>query len=1132
MELFMQNHGERQDSLVKQVPVNSTAISIAAIKQLYLDWEVDQLLNQIDTNDDFVKVLFEQYGTGEQYFIVFILNKLAKDHQLVFSENKKNAGLLDLLKKMQFHALNYSITNNLPEIFEGVKNQVELVAVKLKDGQTTRIEPEALSKAERQQRLATVLAAKQDAAGTTVMNEHKVDVAPTEIEKVLAGDQRDGLPDEEFVDQQVQFLTVEDLPPQVAVEVNSHDQPNPVIHQVETSPTNLAENTRSQLKKLKKKTKKSRKARDGEQSEDESLRQAESESESDSNASVSEKPKRRVKKRKKTRKENRDGDESLSLSESESDSMSDGADSVNTKQQLQLSTTASTVVRPTEQPFAEMAVTTPRWQLPDESGVYFVAPIPTEVDFTTAQTFLADPVNAKIKEKLLAYITGDKRSVLKNSSKQLKKLLQEHPQFISLIYSDTYQSLLHLACESLNFAAVQVLVSLGIDVSARDRTGKTALQQLTNHGASPAKSIHRRGSQTVQAVKAITTYLANYENLPFCHAVRTFDVDLAVTMIHGFRGCMSARLSAGKTVLHLLIPLGKTLSLQERQNQLVIAKLIIANGNFKDRREKWEFINAKDNTGRNVLQNACDVGQTDLINFLLEQSVIEVNAVDENGDTALHLACLRGYFDTVTKLLQHQQINLDQINNQSNTVMHMMAMVDSIRSKCKLQKGYYEGFITLVNGQRLVNQPNKQGNTPFMLALQGGILRFAVTMTEVATIEVERTNAVANSALHLLCGATINDDELAMQLAEKLLQQATNTITFVNQTNHTMDTPLHIACNTGNLTLALKLLEVDGIRVNERNKNNDTPLHLLADYCMGLDADTLSGQQPEIEKLHAKMMSLGANVDDNNSGRAEADTPRKIVQGNELLTMIFNRRFVNAAASSKQAQLTKEQIFEIVKTYVELQVYYHSAYLNLQELSAEAQSAMKAEMAFFDKELEQCGFHFKQLIASNHDDLDDAARLNQLEQYSQRMATFQCNADMQIQALQKQYGSFLSEQSKTDTPRRNFDGDKRNLIRTFIKAHQQQKDYPLAVTQYSDANLAGCISDIVRKIFASYQRDGNARFVQYMQKNPLFNQYLPQNGHSNAQLLAKGFPPGKSITGAPQAVTLISGAETSAQRNP
>jgi len=72
-------------------------------------------------------------------------------------------------------------------------------------------------------------------------------------------------------------------------------------------------------------------------------------------------------------------------------------------------------------------------------------------------------------------------------------------------------------------------------------------------------------------------------------------------------------------------------------------------------------INQKRISGKTPLYIACEQGNENIVELLLQQENIEVNPIDKNGKTPLHIACSKGHESIVKLLLQHNNWRIREI---------------------------------------------------------------------------------------------------------------------------------------------------------------------------------------------------------------------------------------------------------------------------------------------------------------------------------------------------------------------------------------------------------------------------------------------------------------------------------------
>ena len=198
-------------------------------------------------------------------------------------------------------------------------------------------------------------------------------------------------------------------------------------------------------------------------------------------------------------------------------------------------------------------------------------------------------------------------------------------------------------------------------------------------------------------------------------------------------------------------------------------------------------VNAGDKLGITPLHLACQVGNIDGVEVLINKDEIELNAKDRHGDTPLHEACYHGK-DKIAKLLlvkmkKKNVLNLETKNNSDMTPLHLAC-----------REGHKK-TVDLLLEMKYCENPEKRKQL------------------------VTATDSEGANALHLACR---NDKE---DIVDTLLKE--NATLIVRRRDGA--TPVHVAAQFGCVRVMKKLLKSSPSSVNEKDTYNQTPLHFAAE---------------------------------------------------------------------------------------------------------------------------------------------------------------------------------------------------------------------------------------------------------------------------------------------------------------
>ena len=211
-----------------------------------------------------------------------------------------------------------------------------------------------------------------------------------------------------------------------------------------------------------------------------------------------------------------------------------------------------------------------------------------------------------------------------------------------------------------------------------------------------------------------------------------------------------------------------TACFSKSQNALQIVEFLINNG---------ADIIAKDKENQTPLHKACSSNGPDapkIVEFLINKGA-NINAKDKENQTPLHKACQTGNPEIIKLLLDNDKNSLKSRDNYGNTPLHLACL-----------KG------NNIKSLEIISQYNPN---------------------------YELTNQFQSSALHSACSSTGPD-------APKIVKLLINKGADINAIDNKNQTPLHIACKTGNPEIIKLLLDNDKDSLKSRDDYGNTPLHL------------------------------------------------------------------------------------------------------------------------------------------------------------------------------------------------------------------------------------------------------------------------------------------------------------------
>jgi len=200
------------------------------------------------------------------------------------------------------------------------------------------------------------------------------------------------------------------------------------------------------------------------------------------------------------------------------------------------------------------------------------------------------------------------RAAKRGNTEEVKRLLDDKVD-VNGVYSFTYGSALHIACEKRRIDVINLLLSIPeLDVNQINSAGETALIKACEKG-------HSKVVRQLLAVQNINLNIVS---------------------------------KYGDAAIHIAC----------KRKHHKILKILLSH----------EQINASlaDGYGRTILHIAVVTPGLHVHHVLLPAAKINVNAQDIHGMTALHIACQKGKNKVINELLQIDNISIGQLDNYGN----------------------------------------------------------------------------------------------------------------------------------------------------------------------------------------------------------------------------------------------------------------------------------------------------------------------------------------------------------------------------------------------------------------------------------------------------------------------------------
>ena len=234
-----------------------------------------------------------------------------------------------------------------------------------------------------------------------------------------------------------------------------------------------------------------------------------------------------------------------------------------------------------------------------------------------------------------------------------------------------------------------------------------------------------------------------------------------------------------------------------------------------------------------LLIKACRTGQKGVALALLKKPDLDVNERDRQGRTALFYACAQAQRDVVIALLK-RGADTTLADNHSVTPLHQAAAVGNreimglLLESCPAEVSDDQGVTPLMSAisykkveaaKFLISQganpetKDNAGHSAADYAAANGL-----KASELWEASDSQKDGEGNTPLHIACLS--GQGELVRTLIQKHPQ-------WLNEINDRHETPLLLAAGTNNFMIAQLLIQAQA-DVNLRSNRGSTPLHLAA----------------------------------------------------------------------------------------------------------------------------------------------------------------------------------------------------------------------------------------------------------------------------------------------------------------
>ncbi|XP_066249299.1 uncharacterized protein [Euwallacea similis] len=216
-------------------------------------------------------------------------------------------------------------------------------------------------------------------------------------------------------------------------------------------------------------------------------------------------------------------------------------------------------------------------------------------------------------------------------------------------------------------------------------------------------------------------------------------------------------------------------------------------------------INIRDKEQKTPLQLAVQNGHHNIVSTLIDNRA-DPHLTSNNGFTALHLATLEGNLETVDLLVNICSVDINSVDNINNETALIIAALNGFKDIVEL---------LLKAGADLTCKTKKNGLTAFIAAVSRGHADVVIAFLKYKANLIDDSDDNGLTALHYAAHKNYND------IADILIKHKAN----VNLTNKTERIALHLAVQSGNITMVKRLINA-GSDLHTAAEGKFSPLFL------------------------------------------------------------------------------------------------------------------------------------------------------------------------------------------------------------------------------------------------------------------------------------------------------------------
>ena len=235
--------------------------------------------------------------------------------------------------------------------------------------------------------------------------------------------------------------------------------------------------------------------------------------------------------------------------------------------------------------------------------------------------------------------------------------------------------------------------------------------------------------------------------------------------------------------------------------------------------------NIIDNEGNTALHIAA-AKSLEMVRLVLDSG--SINLPNKNGDTPLHIACLHQLWDIIIYLTVEYGCSVDLLNTNSDSAFHILLnnyQINDSRASWEIKKS-----VLWLISISLIDKKNNDGDTLLHIACKKADEQTVLFLLESLSCELDSINAFSGiTPLHFV---RYRGFTKVVKLFEPYCSKPVKALTDVSFISEEFkfvsgDTPLHIACRTGNFDI-VKYLLISGHKEALKccNSLQELPIHL------------------------------------------------------------------------------------------------------------------------------------------------------------------------------------------------------------------------------------------------------------------------------------------------------------------